>query len=252
MAPIVRPFVIVPLYMYPLKGAWDPLFEAARAHPEVSFVAVVNPSSGPGKDPLPDASYLEALREMSELRNILALGYVHCSYGRRALGAVTQDIDVYRLWNTNPDHAIRVDGIFFDETPSEPEHVSYMSQATDHVHQTWLSELERHGEVTLNPGVVVGRDYFDHADHVVVFEQSEEHWERYFVTQGLPQIASTTRSKAVAIVHSCGTSEDGLTKLLREVKLMEFGGLYLTEQMGGGYSKWPKQLPHIVNVVAEP
>jgi hypothetical protein len=252
MAPIIRPFVVVPLYMYPLKGSWDPLFEAARAHPEVSFIAIVNPSSGPGKETLPDASYLMALREMSGIDNIRSLGYVHCSYGRRPLEEVTKDVDVYRLWNSNPDHAIRVQGIFFDEAPSDPENVDYMGQAASHVHKTWQSELNGHGETMLNPGVVVDRHYFDHADHIVVFEQSEEHWDGYFVTQGLPQIASSVRDKAVAIVHSCGTSQDALARLVREIKLMGFGGVYLTEQVGGGYSKWPKELQYTVEVVAGP
>lgn len=252
MAPTTPPFIVVPLYMYPLKGAWDPLFEAARFRPEVTFIAVVNPNSGPGTDVLPDASYLAALQEMGAIANILALGYVHCSYGRRALGTVTRDIDVYRRWNMEADPAIRIDGIFFDEAPSDSAHIQYMRQATEHVHASWRSELTRSGQAMLNPGVVVSRDYFDHADHVVVFEQSEEHWERYFVTQGLPQIASTARPKAVAIVHTCGTAKDELTKLVREIKLMGFGGLYITEQVGGGYSKWPKLLEHILDVVAEP
>ncbi|KAK0386715.1 hypothetical protein NLU13_6550 [Sarocladium strictum] len=247
MAPMTRLVVVVPLYMYPVEGAWDPLFEAARAHPEVAFVAIANPNSGPGKDALPDASYLAALREMSGIDNIRCLGY-----GSRALDTVNQDVDVYRLWNTSPDHAIRVDGIFFDEAPSDPQNVEYMRQASSHVHETWQSELHRPGEVMLNPGVVVDREYYDLAEHVVVFEQSEEQWQKYFVTQGLPQVASSVRSKAVAIVHSCGTAQDGLGKLVREVKSMGFGGLCLTEQVGGGYSKWPKQLPHIVALVAEP
>ena len=245
------PFVVVPLYMYPLPGAWDPLFANALAHPDILFLAIVNPNNGPGRGALPDAMYRAALRELDAVSNIRPLGYVHCSYGRRGLDAVTADIDRYRAWNTNAKQSMRLEGIFFDEAPSEASKLKYMETATQYARDTWRCNLERQAHVVQNPGVVVPHDYFAQADHVVVFEQAESHWARQSIKQDLSQISTDDRRKAVAIVHSCGKARDSLTKLVREMKHLGFGGLYLTEQMGGGYSGWPEHLGHVVAVVAE-
>jgi hypothetical protein len=40
--------VILPLYTWPSDGAWDPVYDALVAYPEVDFNVIVNPNSGPG------------------------------------------------------------------------------------------------------------------------------------------------------------------------------------------------------------
>ena len=40
--------VLLPLYVYPSPGVWNPVFDAITAHPNVLFYVVVNPDSGPG------------------------------------------------------------------------------------------------------------------------------------------------------------------------------------------------------------
>ena len=99
MAWYKQPFIIVPLYIYPTPTAWEPLFSAAAAHPEVTFVVIVNPADGPGTTQLPDTNYLAALARISSLDNIRTLGYVHCSYGNRATAEVERDIRAYQGWN---------------------------------------------------------------------------------------------------------------------------------------------------------
>ena len=39
--------VLLPLYVYPESGAWDPVYSAVSSNPSVEFVVVVNPDSGP-------------------------------------------------------------------------------------------------------------------------------------------------------------------------------------------------------------
>ena len=72
------------------RGHGNRCFQAAKAHPEVRFVAIINPNSGPGQTALPDASYVAALRRLSEIPNIGTLGYVHCSW-RRPLRRIAGD-----------------------------------------------------------------------------------------------------------------------------------------------------------------
>lgn len=241
------PFILVPLYIYPLQKAWDPLLEAARKHPKVQFTAVINPNSGPGSSALPDASYVAALRELSAVANIRPLGYVHCSYGKRPIGAVKAEIDLYRGWNSE----FRLDGIFFDETPSDSAHVDYMAGLAHHTRDTWRNELSRAGTVIYNPGVVVERAYFQHADYVVAFEQSESHWTRYFADQGLAQIATEMRRKTVAIVHSCADKDDRIASLTRQARAFGLSGIYTTDQVGGGYTQWPNTFARQADVLAE-
>lgn len=93
-----RPFILLPLYIYPAPGAWQPLYDAADAHPELDFWVVINPANGPGEGPLPDANYVEALARMTAQANIKVIGYVHCSYGVRVTEDIVADIEAYGRW----------------------------------------------------------------------------------------------------------------------------------------------------------
>lgn len=93
-----RLFILIPLYIYPAPGAWDPLYTAVDAHPELDFYVVVNPSNGPGDGVLPDANYTVALGRLTALPNVKVVGYVHCSYGQRAAEGIVEDVERYRGW----------------------------------------------------------------------------------------------------------------------------------------------------------
>lgn len=93
-----KPFVLVPLYIYPFPTAWEPLYVAVDSHPELDFLVVVNPNSGPGPDILPDANYIEALARLTAAPNVKVIGYVHCSYGKRLLDELVVEVSAYRGW----------------------------------------------------------------------------------------------------------------------------------------------------------
>lgn len=97
--PPARPFVLLPLYIYPGPGAWDPLHEAAAARPELDFWVVVNPANGPGESgQLPDANYVRELARLTATENVKVIGYVHCSYGRRPAEDIVADVEGYGKW----------------------------------------------------------------------------------------------------------------------------------------------------------
>lgn len=40
--------ILLPLYIYPLTGVWDPVYDAIEANPDLIFRVIVNVDSGPG------------------------------------------------------------------------------------------------------------------------------------------------------------------------------------------------------------
>lgn len=245
MAPLS---VILPLYIYPLEKAWEPLLRGAKAHPNVRFIVIINPGNGPGLDPLPDANYRGVLRGLSLVRNILPVGYVHCSYGQRDLEAIRKDVDIYRQWNRE----FRMEGIFIDEVPSNPDLVPYMTSLSNHIHHTWRAGVDRGAIVIYNPGVVIDRAFFSNAEYIVTFEQSQAHWST-LQTAGhdTAQLPSDLHSKALVIMHTCSTAGGGLESIVREVRKQGFAGLYITEQEGGNFTQWPSTWDLFVRTLAE-
>ncbi|KAK7432309.1 hypothetical protein QQZ08_001256 [Neonectria magnoliae] len=241
-----QPMVLVPLYIYPLEKAWEPLFDLALALPSVLFVTVVNPCNGPGDDALPDASYRDVLHRLNSVPNVRILGYVHCTYGSRPVDAICADIDIYRAWNGS----FRVDGIFFDEAPSDPNTLDFMTTVSDHTRSTWQQSLDRPGLVIFNPGVVVQHAFFDAADWIVVFEQSQTHWNTPDIQGALQQVPADLQRKAVAIVHSLTGDLHEASQLATDIRSRGFGGLHLTEQLGGGYTAWPIMWARVAHVLA--
>ncbi|KAK7747392.1 hypothetical protein SLS53_001646 [Cytospora paraplurivora] len=131
--PIInKPFILLPLYIYPTPTAWEPLYSAADSHPELDFLAVVNPGNGPGPNTLPDANYIDALARLTALPNVRLIGYVHCSYGNRPIDELVADVSAYRGWTEaasrrDDGKTIFVDGIFIDEVPSSTVFVQYLA-----------------------------------------------------------------------------------------------------------------------------
>jgi len=239
-APIsMRPYLVLPLYIYPAPGAWEPLFQAARSSPSVSFIVVVNPCNGPGAEALPDSNYQDALARLSSFSNVKLLGYVYCSYGKRLIPDVQKDIAVYSGWNSQ----FRIDGIFFDEVPSADEHINLMASLSHFTRSTWNQTTGKSGIVVYNPGVAVGERFYKDVDLVVVFEQSEHQWRHWYLHQNVPVRG---RDKDVAIIHSCSGDAKSLAQ---EMVKMKLGGLYLTEQSGGGYTQWPQNWLDLVGVL---
>ncbi|RGP77983.1 spherulation-specific family 4 [Fusarium longipes] len=237
-----RPHLVVPLYIYPAPGSWDPLFQAARRSPNVSFIVIVNPCNGPGADALPDSNYQMVLSQLSGLPNVKILGYVYCSYNKRSTAEIEKDITVYSGWSTN----FRIDGIFFDEVPSADGDINLMSSLSHFTRSIWNQTTGKSGTVVYNPGVPVGEGFYRDVDMVVAFEQSEYQWQNWYLCRDVAESPAHVRAKDVAIVHSC--SSDGKT-LARQIVKMGLGGLYLTEQLNGGYTSWPKNWFEVVDVL---
>jgi len=90
-------------------------------HPGLTFIIVINPHSGPGAIAEPDANYTREIPRLNSYTNVRTIGYVATGYAKRELAAVLRDITTYSAWSKNATSGLGVQGIFFDETPSQYE-----------------------------------------------------------------------------------------------------------------------------------
>ncbi len=95
--------IAIPMYMDPSAADWA---EETAAASTVSLL-VANPNSGPGASA--DAAYTQAIATAHTAGQTI-VGYVHTSYGARAIADVEADIDAW--YSFYP----AIDGIFSDET----------------------------------------------------------------------------------------------------------------------------------------
>jgi len=154
-----RSAVIVPLYNYPLtEETWEPLHKAWVQHPllimcvfvadtsrcrieynpDLQFVVVINPNSGPGEPPAPDASYARELPKLNRQKNVMTVGYVRLQYCKRSQKHVYDDVAVYAGWSKDQANGVYVEGIFLDEAPNEwSDRVGqYLNELSDKIKDT--------------------------------------------------------------------------------------------------------------------
>lgn len=191
--PGVRTLAIaIPLYIYPAPGCWEPLFEIMAENPSVEFYAIVNPGNGPG-GAVPDANYIDQVARLKSFPNATLFGYVHVSWGKRALDVVLGDISTWAAWARYPDADIRVDGIFVDEAPADMAMVRYMGDVYRHVKAAFG---DGPAPVWTNPGVRVHDAFYASADLVNSHENTHAGW----VAGG--SAAVSVHPKSTAMIHS--------------------------------------------------
>jgi len=165
--------ILIPLYIFPWAGAWDPLYWAAATNPKLNFSVIINPCSGPCVNTLPPSQYLAELPRLKDYPNIRTLGYVATNYTNKPIDDLLLEIRTYNYWTTTLNNSkVGVDGIFFDETPG-PYHWQkhdYLAVATKEVKS---SSGLGHQVVVHNPGAIpyIPWNYLDLADITVVFEE---------------------------------------------------------------------------------
>ncbi|KAF2115111.1 Spherulation-specific family 4 [Lophiotrema nucula] len=223
--------VLVPLYVYPTTGAWEPVIEMASSFPRVHFTAIINPQSGPGEGALPNENYTQAIQTLNALDNVRTIGYVATTWCSKNLSSVLDEIAVYAGWGSQ-DPSLAMSGIFFDETPTlyTPEYVSYLQAVSQAVHSNGgLQE----GFVVHNPGALPEARYFSDpefaqtVDLTVVFEDAYVNW-----TMRSAALIDATKTfdheKFALLLHSVPALNDVDTEIVL-VNLMTVGhSVFLT------------------------
>lgn len=248
--------ILLPLYIYPSPGSWDPLLTMAATHSNVDFTVIVNPASGPGTDSLPDENYVAALRSLDHFPNVNLLGYVRCTYGDRDVADIDEDIAKYGDWEAQISDlddgglGVTLQGIFLDEFPAEAEYLPLMAHISQQIQDTWADTMDTKATVTYNPGVVVDPAFYPLADYIVAFEDSEAE-RSTFMDDGLTQVDMDDRKKTGAIVHTYEGSPDDLEGLVDEMVDTGIESLFVTHQVGGQYNEWPEMWEHLVEILSK-
>ncbi|KAL6703067.1 hypothetical protein ACN47E_010274 [Coniothyrium glycines] len=202
--------ILIPLYIYPSPGAWDPLYNAAAAHRNVDFTVIVNPCSGPCKGSLPDQAYLDEVPKLRDYPNIRTLGYVATHYADKDIEDVLAEISLYARWPQLTEITkMRMDGIFFDETPStfDIDDYEYLKRASQAVRNStsFGDRFVAHNPGLILPAVLNSKDvlhesYLNLTDITVVFEETFDKWLDKSVMDPL-QDHRIRKSKLAMILH---------------------------------------------------
>jgi len=211
--------LLVPLYVY-AGSAWTELVTAAASG--VQIIAIINPNSGPDTSG-PDSSYTSY---MSQLKNagVQMVGYVHTSYGSRALSDVEADVSTYASLYSG------LSGIFVDETSADASEVSYYTSL--------FSSIQSHSgfsEVILNPGTQPDQGYLAASTSIVVFEDSSSNFQNNFASWVTCAPSSSEKSgykyRFGAIAY--GASSSSVSSLLSSMATAGMGLVYVTDGASG-------------------
>lgn len=186
--------VALPLYMYPFPGIWQPLYDALSNNPAVTFDVIINPNNGPGGS-IPDSNYISNVSRLNMYDNVNMLGYVHTTYGSRALSDIEADIDTWNSWSQYAPSNIQIGGIFVDETPSGIDYYRYMRAIYYKVKNT----LTNGNLVWTNPGVAVDAQFYNIADMINAYENSYDAWANQGGNNSIP---AAVRNKSTVMLHS--------------------------------------------------
>ncbi|TVY15145.1 Spherulin-4 [Lachnellula arida] len=232
--------VLVPLYVYPSPGAWDPLLTAITNHPRLNFTVVVNPASGPGVEPRPDSNYTREIPKLNKHANVRTVGYVSTSYTNRNISLALRDIETYSVWS---DHStipgLGVQGIFLDETPSQYQPASTLFLDTLAESITSQTGFGTDPLIIHNPGTIPDSRYMKSANLTVVFEGGYSAYEMhgFHKTMTAFQDSSNAGRDALAcIVHSLPSTLDEST-LVKDLR-SSCGSVFITGLSGDYYASF--------------
>ena len=254
----LNPFILLPLYIYPESGLWDPLFTAASAHPAVDFQVIVNPWTGPGEGSCSEESFTSVLQQVQQYPNIRTLGYVHTANAwdcgesgtdicvtSAPAEEVKGNVTTYSNWASEECGALGVDGIFFDESPSTDEegYVAYMADVSAFAKAT----LGQEAITMFNAGTGVSAQYWDLADYICVLENSGSTFES-FSTEDLDELTSGGKyaDQATFILYDY---EGDLRADVQDIVGKGISGVSVTD--AEGYVSWGKNWMDFVRVVDE-
>jgi hypothetical protein len=209
--------ILLPLYIYPWAGVWDPFYHAAETHPNVNFTVVINPCNGPCVAGVPTEPYLAEVPKLKNYTNVHTLGYVATNYSNRPIDDVLEEIRTWAIWpKANSNDKMSVDGIFFDEVPGsyEWEKYDYLQKATNEVK---AADGLRQKIVVHNPGVLPGiySNYLNLADITVVFENTFMEWleqDKFNALASFSTSANIPKSKLAVMMHTLPNLNDDMVQ----------------------------------------
>jgi len=221
---------LVPLYAYP-GSTWDTV---AASGGVVDTVAIINPDSGPGTGP--DSSYTTYMAKLHSA-GVEMVGYVHTSYGARAIADVKADIDVYAT-----QFPLLV-GIFLDEAATASSEISYYQQL-----YTYILGMPGWKYDVINPGAVPAAGYTAVATQIVAYESAAS---GFASSQNPSGVSCSNKNQYAMIVYSASSSamESAVTSA---VSKGYYGWVYATDGTASGntYGTLPSYYAAMATYVA--
>lgn len=214
--------ILLPLYVYPVPGAWDHVYSAIEKNPKLQFQVVINPSSGPGSSSSVgyDDNWINATATINSYNNTRTFGYVHLLNGEEAAEAVEANITTWKAWAGYGAANISVHGIFFDETPDND--TAYMQALVGAAHDG----LGPASQVIFNPGkAVLDDEYFSLADHVIVSEVTAETYRDASESAPKENVAPQHASHASILVYDFAAGGGSASELKTWVQGMVAAGI---------------------------
>jgi len=194
-------------------SAWNTVIAAAALVPTI---AIINPDNGPG-------SKIESIYSTNipllAAAGVTVVGYVHTSYGARAIADVKADIDLYA---TQYPH---LSGIFVDETATTASEVSYYEELYSYIMSMpgWTVDI-------INPGTVPASGYANAATIIVTYEDVTSG----FANSANPSWATAANKAEFAMITYSGTSSSMQTALSAAKSKGYYGWVYVTDQSESG------------------
>ncbi|GAA6034030.1 hypothetical protein JCM8097_000657 [Rhodosporidiobolus ruineniae] len=219
--------ILVPLYSYS-ESCWPELQQAAATNPSASFIGIINPDSGPGSSDVEDPSLycIPVLRQ--NIPNLSLVGYVRTTYGARDPNEVAKDVQTYKTWAGltvsagGVSGSGKLDGIFFDETPTFTDSTAKFSQ------YTWYSQITRTAfgktgvsTIVFNPGTYANPRLYSYGDFVVSYEDA---WAKFGAAKAP---SSSLLQKSIVMAHTFPNSTATLQSAVRTL-VPKYGGVYIT------------------------
>jgi len=153
------------------------------------------------------------------------LGYVHTSYGARAISDVTGDIDVYASLYPG------LKGIFIDEASADASEVSYYTQVYQHI-----SGISGYSNTILNPGAQPDQGYLAASTSIVIFEGAGSQLSSSQFDSWVT-CAPSTSEQTTYLYHfagiAYGESSSGMQSVLNTMKSSGMGLVYVTDGASG-------------------
>jgi len=163
--------VDIPLYSWPIDGAWDEVYRALSDNPTTQFNVIINPSSGPGTYP-PNSDYTGGVAKLNSYSNAHVYGYLRCGFTDRSISDISDDAQNYAQWQSHKNEDIHLDGVFVDEAPDSLDKLSYMKDVHDTIHSAFPNGIK----IWTNPGATIPHEFYDYADTVTAFETGYNWW----------------------------------------------------------------------------
>jgi len=213
-------------------SAWDTV---AASGSLVPTVAIINPDSGPGSGP--DSSYTSGMNTLANA-GVDMVGYVHTSYGARAMADVKADVDVYA------EKFPHVIGIFVDETATSSSDLSYYTELYE-----YIMSFPGYKYTILNPGAVPAAGYSAAATQIVTYEDTASG----FASSQNPSGASCSNKDAYAVISYSASSASSMESVVQTaISKGYYGWVYATSGTlsGNTYGTLPSYYAQMASYIA--